>query len=324
MRPFGNILVGLAVWLVFMCKIVTARPNDVMPRSNRSASSEVRFIAIGDWGQGEDDQRQIAKAMDKWCAGHRCDFVISTGDNFYPCGVNSVDDDFFNSRWRNMYNGPNLKNLKWHMCAGNHDHGQGSDCKGDNANFQIQYKNDRWHFPRDHYSFEEYAGTSKIKFISIDTQTIQFGDDSEIVPFVDKELNDPSAKWKVVFGHHPFYSAGHKDATRDEYVHLRLQILKKMERHHADIYLSGHDHNHQHWQKARAIDIDHIITGAGGKHLYKKRPQHQANMENKYGMKLKYFKKKFGFTYFIVTEKSIAWRVVSKDGKVLSIGTRHK
>ena len=176
MRPLGNTLVGLAVWLAFMCNIVTARFNDVMPRSNRSISSELRFIAIGDWGSGRNRQIQIAKAMAKWCADHTCDFIISTGDNFYPCGVNSVDHDHFKTRWSDMY--WNLHGLTWYMCAGNHDHGYGHDlnCKepGYEVGYQVKYSkgNPRWHFPELNYSFKKNVSRSKIKFVSIHTQSI--------------------------------------------------------------------------------------------------------------------------------------------------------
>ena len=328
MRRLGNIFVGVAVWLSFMCKIVTARPNDVMPRSNRSDSSELRFIAIGDWGQGNQDQREIAKAMGKWCSSHRCDFIISTGDNFYPCGVDSVDHDFFKSRWRDVYTHPKIADLKWHMCAGNHDHGGGHDkkCKDPKyeVRYQVEYTNPRWHFPKLSYSFNKNAGTATIKFVSIDTESIRRGEDDNTSGFVDRELKEPNVKWKVVFGHHPFFSAGKKDTTRSRDKKLRAKILKVMQKHNADIYLSGHDHNHQHWQKAGTIDIDHILTGAGGKKLYHRNDKHKKKNEQQYGMKLRFFKAAFGFTYFVVTEKSISWKVLSKDLKILHKHTRTK
>ena len=51
----------------------------------------VRFAVIGDWGMwGQEDQLKVAKAMDK--IGSECpyDFIVSTGDNFYDAGVDSV------------------------------------------------------------------------------------------------------------------------------------------------------------------------------------------------------------------------------------------
>ena len=328
MRSLEIILVGLAVWLAFMCNIVTARTSDVMPRSNRSISSELRFIAIGDWGSGRNRQIQIAKAMAKWCADHTCDFIISTGDNFYPCGVNSVDHDHFKTRWSDMY--WNLHGLTWYMCAGNHDHGYGHDlnCKepGYEVGYQVKYSkgNPRWHFPELNYSFKKNVGRSKIKFVSIDTQSIRRGEDGNTAGFVDRELKDPHVNWKVVFGHHPFFSAGKKDTTTPKNKKLRDKILPVMINHNADIYLSGHDHNHQHWQKAGTPDIDHILTGAGGKGKYHHSQQHEDNMVTQFGMKKIFFKAEYGFTYFVVTEKSISWKVLSKDLKILHKHTRTK
>ena len=229
MRPLGNILVGLAVWLAFMCKIVTARLNDALPISNRSASSELSFIAIGDWGEGGKRQHQVAGAMGKWCADHTCDFIISTGDNFYPCGVKSVDDDYFNSRWRDVYNQPKTAGLTWYMCAGNHDHDKYCKGKGYDVRYQVEYskKNHQWHFPALFYSFTMNVGTSKIKFVSIDTESIRSGEnDNFAANYLNRELNDPHVNWKIVFGHHPFYSAGQKDTTADRYRKFRKRIRK--------------------------------------------------------------------------------------------------
>ena len=44
---------------------------------------DLHFIVIGDWGTGRRHQKEIAEAMGKFCQGNKCDFIISTGDNFY-------------------------------------------------------------------------------------------------------------------------------------------------------------------------------------------------------------------------------------------------
>ena len=314
MGPLGNILVGLAIWLAFMSEIVTATPNDAVPQSNRRASSELRFIAIGDWGEGSKSQHQVAGAMGKWCAAHTCDFIISTGDNFYPCGVKSVDDDYFNSRWRDVYNQSKIAGLTWYMCAGNHDHDKYCKGEGYDVRYQVEYfqKNPRWYFPALYYSFTKNVGTSKIKFVSIDTESIRSGENDCVDDFLNRELNDPHVNWKVVFGHHPFFSAGGKDKTSRKDTKFRDKILPILQNHNVDIYLSGHDHNLQHWQNASTLDIDHIVTGAGGRGRSGSVQKYEDKMVG-LGMKKMFFKKTYGFTYFVVTENSISWKFLSKD-----------
>src|SRR5688500_13514028 len=51
------------------------------------------FIIVGDWGrQGEYFQKAVADQMSNAATSLDLDFVISTGDNFYPDGVASVQD----------------------------------------------------------------------------------------------------------------------------------------------------------------------------------------------------------------------------------------
>ena len=77
---------------------------------------ELRFIAIGDWGSGRQHQKEVADAMGKFCqgwSGNKCDFIISTGDNFYSRGVNGVHDDQFDESWRDVYTHPSIAHLPW-------------------------------------------------------------------------------------------------------------------------------------------------------------------------------------------------------------------
>ena len=60
--------------------------------------------------------------MANWCSTNTCEFIISTGDNFYPQGVTSPTDARFDSSWKNVYNQPSLVDKTWYQSIGNHDH----------------------------------------------------------------------------------------------------------------------------------------------------------------------------------------------------------
>lgn len=55
-------------------------------------AASVRFVAIGDAGKGNAEQKQVADAIQAKCAASGCDFVQLLGDNIYDSGVASVTD----------------------------------------------------------------------------------------------------------------------------------------------------------------------------------------------------------------------------------------
>jgi len=84
-------------------------------------------LTVGDFGDagasGIINQEKVAVVMSDWCGSRGCDFIVSTGDNFYEDGVTSVDDPRFNTSWRWVYDKPNIDTQQWYMSLGNHDFG---------------------------------------------------------------------------------------------------------------------------------------------------------------------------------------------------------
>ena len=116
-------LASIVAILLIISNIETANTLAVSPLKSKLTSSKLRFIAIGDWGSDRDRQGEDAAAIGHWCAENECDFIISTGDNFYDEGVTSATDYRFDHTWRDVYTHSSIANLTWYICAGNHDHG---------------------------------------------------------------------------------------------------------------------------------------------------------------------------------------------------------
>ena len=121
-------------------------------------------------------------------------------------------------------------------------------------------------------------------------------------------------------------------------------MLPIIEKHNVDIYVTGHDHNLQHWatntkhgigmllhliyHDLKAIiplhflkilynfGIDHLVIGAGGADLYRENNEY-VEMNEKLGMKLKYFGEEFGFGYFSVDKSSLTVQYIGENGNVL-------
>ena len=84
-----------------------------------------------------------------------------------------------------------------------------------------------------------------VTFVSIDVVSIDEDKHSpqDLLDTLDHELGKEDSDWKIVFAHYPCYSAGGYPGFDS----VRTKVLPIMEKHNVDIYVTGHDHNLQHW-----------------------------------------------------------------------------
>lgn len=222
----------------------------------------LNFLAIGDWGSP--GVAAVAAAMGEWAAEMAPRAVISTGDNFYPSGVQTVDDPQWQSSYEQVFASPGLS-CPWYAILGNHDH-EGS------IEAQIAYsgKSARWRMPGRYFARSERlpdGGTAD--FFFIDTTPVYEGTHGFLTTFVplesfvteqfrwlDDALSASNAEWKIVVGHHPVFSGGVHGASWG----LIRYLKPMMEEHGVQIYLNGHDHDLQHI----VVDGVNYLTSGGG------------------------------------------------------------
>ena len=216
-----------------------------------------RFMVIGDFGTGKAGQREVAAAMAKQARSDGLDFILSTGDNFYDEGVKSADDPQWKTKFEEVYADPALR-VPWYPILGNHDH------RG-NAQAQINYgkRNTNWKMPALYYTFTRtLADGTSVQFFALDTYSILKEDPGVAaqMEWLDQELGESDARWKIVYGHYPLYSSSNRASCRyyDEMI-ARLEPL--FLKHDVDLYLAGHDH---HLEMLRPIKGVHYVISGGG------------------------------------------------------------
>jgi len=281
--------------------------DDVSPRASLADDYSLHFMAIGDWGRnGEYDQAEVAKQMGLWGAAHPNDFVISAGDNFYPKGVISEMDPLWHYSFENVYTAHSLQ-CDWYPVLGNHDHLTDPDA-------QIRYSkvSRRWNMPARYYSKETNLkkGKGKVLFVMIDTDPMLFEDKKDYVAKQMEWLNDTlknasaDVKWKVVVGHHPYYTVGPRIANFDTLT-VRKTLPEIFEKHKVDIYLSGHDHSLQHLKPSGYTH--QLISGAGS----------ELTAVTAGVAYSKFEASQHGFMYFSVDDKRFNIKAIDQTGKVL-------
>lgn len=226
------------------------------------------FLVIGDWGRnGHYHQRTVAKWMDIAAQKVDAEFVATTGDNFYSNGIASTQDPYWRSSFEDVYTGPHLF-IDWHAVLGNHDY------RG-NWQAQIDYSeiSRRWEMPAPYYAKNvDVSEDITALFLFIDTSPLNpayqerdkyaeaMRQDGETqLKWIDKQLSESDADWKIVIGHHPLYSSGKRYGKTSG---IRDVLEPLFEKHGVDAYFAGHEHDLQH-NRAADLKVEHFVSGAG-------------------------------------------------------------
>jgi hypothetical protein len=212
--------------------------------SLKPAGQRVRLVAFGDFGQGTDAQKRVAAVMLKEHRARPFDFGITTGDNFYPRGMESPADPRWKTWWEEMY-AP--LGIRFYATLGNHDW-----INFDSPAAEIAYtaRSESWRLPAPYYTFT--AGS--VQFFAVDTDEIS---QAQALWLAD-ELERSRAKWKVVYGHHPVFVS---NLNGPSYTAEMQKHLWPIIRGRADLYVSGHHHSLQH---LRSPEGGHFVTSGGG------------------------------------------------------------
>ena len=235
--------------------------------TGNNSDDVVRFIALGDGGEGNDAQYAVADVVEQVCAERGCEFAIYLGDNFYDVGVTSAMDQQFTDKFEMPY--ADL-DLPFYITLGNHDYGTlGNEWY--KSQFQIEYSqfSDKWNLPNEWYSFD----AAHVTFISLDSAALfwnhNFNDQRE---FLQGVLGGTDSQYTVAFGHHPFLSNGdHGNAGNYEGIsfvpiangeHIEEFVSEEV-CGNVTMYFSGHDHNRQ-WHP-EACGTHFVVSGAAAK-----------------------------------------------------------
>jgi len=235
-----------------------------------SDKESLQFIVIGDWGtQGSEGQKLVAAQMEILAATRSIDFIVTTGDNFYNEGVNSVDDPLWRSTFEDIYSQPALKDIPWYVTLGNHDY------RG-NIYAQIEYgkTHKNWILPHSYYSRDfRIDDQTEVRILFLDTNPFleEYESRPDIYHHIEEQdtgaqnswmynvLNDSDVVWRIAVGHHPVYSAGYHGGTTA----LKNVFPKLFEQQKVQAYFAGHDHHLEHHRLVGRTN--YFISGGGSR-----------------------------------------------------------
>jgi tartrate-resistant acid phosphatase type 5 len=241
----------------------------------------LKFIALGDMGSGTKDQKKVAKGMETVIEELRekhlknISFIVGLGDNIYECGVKSADDPQFHTKFEKPYK---KIDKEFYMCLGNHDYYQeeccGSEFK-DSPEHEIAYSaiSKKWVMPYKHYYYTyDIDKKTHVDFFVMDTNIDRMPEEEKVnqLDFLIEGINKSTAKWKILYGHHPWRSLGdhgHAEPELEEYFRMLVNKTRGKGLNTIDLYMCGHDHTKQYLEIfiTKNLKIPLVVCGTGGK-----------------------------------------------------------
>jgi hypothetical protein len=217
-------------------------PSDGSPPFDR-VNPMAGFVAFGDSGGGA-DQDAVAAGMLRWIReGHRVDALVTTGDNVYDFG----EPHLFEAQLRAPYGELLASGRPMWATLGNHDVMRGHGAK------QLAFLG----LPSLPYA----TSLPGVRFLFLDGN--RPGDAAQTA-WLTGQLADPALPlFTVAVFHQPVFSCG---------IHGRTETVirawyDQLNSGRVSLVLNGHDHQYQRFLTAEGTTF--IVTGGGGRNLYR-------------------------------------------------------
>lgn len=242
----------------------------------------LRFVSLADTGTGNTGQYSVAKALTQFYRQFPFPLVLLAGDNIYNNGEIEKIEAVFERPYQPILQ----QGVKFYACLGNHD------IRTKNGTPQLDYP--YFNMQGRYYTFTR----SIVQFFALDTN--RNADWDQQLEWLDEQLSQSSAPWKIVFGHHNIYSSGVYGVNQ----RLVSQLTPLFKHHNVQLYINGHEH---HYERTQPINgTTYLTCGAGAK----LRPVGQSDWTD-------YATSQLSFAAYDVYADQIALRGINAEGKTI-------
>jgi acid phosphatase len=204
-------------------------------------SGPVRFVVLGDFGNGSQAELDVAGAIEDWTDAHPVDALVTTGDNVYESGAPSR----FDEAWHGPFGWLSAEGIPVVATLGNHD----IETENGGPVMSLLDMPSRWYTRR----------IGPVEFIVLDANRVT---DQRQLDFLRGALAASTARWKVAVFHQPAYSCSRHGSTPD----VNERWLPLLAGDGVDVVLNGHDHAYQRFGPLEGTT--YIVSGGGGAPLY--------------------------------------------------------
>lgn len=219
----------------------------------------VRFAVIGDFGSAGPAENDVAVLVKSW----NPEFIITTGDNNYSCGsAKKIDENI--GQYYSEYIGQGTTENRFFPTLGNHDWGMGCPGKPHKACGKPTAKPylDYFTLPGNERYYDFVKGP--VHFFALNSDCNEpdgYTKDSIQAQWLRKGLAESTARWKVIYFHHPPYSSR-------EYRPGVRYMRWPFKDWGATVVMSGHAH---HYERLEVDNFTYFVNGIGGAGLRRRK-----------------------------------------------------
>ena len=219
---------------------------------------EFTFAVIGDTGTGGKGQYAVRPVL----AAIEPAFVLHVGDLAYDHGTRNEMIRRHFTPFREL-----IATRPWYVAWGNHD----AMTKG-GAPVRELFRLPESTQEGDNRYYATDWGDMRIWALDF---TTAWGEGSAQYAWFKRDLEASNARWKIVFGHYPSYSASpYAQTYRAKWEKARAELCPLFEANGVDVYFCGHTHGYERTHPIRGgmkvgpgEGTVHVVCGGGGKRL---------------------------------------------------------
>ena len=287
----------LILALLAGCAAATAPAGStvvVAPQSAAEANIELpnreeslKFLVIGDFGNGSREQYQLAEQMVKMRERFPFEVAITVGDNIYGSNTTQSLRERFEIPYKPLLDA----GVKFYASLGNHD------------DRELQRRYTLFNMGGDFY-YTWKAPREDVRFFALDSgyPTVQH------IGWIERELSSSNEKWKIPYFHHPLYSSGGRHGSHDD---LQKILEPMFIKHDVTVVFAGHDHIYERTKPQNGIV--HFVVGSSGQ-------LRRGNLETRTGITAKGFDADRAFLVVEISGDEMFFNAISRAGQVVDSG----
>ena len=264
-------------------------------KTDKDVNDYLHFLVIGDQGDGPESSaprvaESIAMLAEKSAKnGKPIEFIIGTGDNFYPDGPETTDTEVWRTYWEEIFG--NLE-IPWYLTLGNHDRNEKGMPYGRPLNYQAQIdytdkviaetgEKTMWNMPGRYYSFIWPLESKKplVEFFMLDGEALAwanspmesqgtYGQDyQEMMAWLYDSLGKSKARYKVIGSHYVPGARGRDWFHRIQPFGALKNLREIQEKFPITLFMGGHEHI-MSLKGPDSYGSYHMLSGAGSHARY--------------------------------------------------------